>query len=826
MKLRNTVKKIAALTTGTAMIGATMMGAMAAVDLQQYPAPFVSNGTFQGYFVVGETAMPADVISMTDIGMSLQAAAVVETVVPLPGEYSQTVVSGGAKFASASQELFFGRSLSDSKSTFTDADLPVLQKTQVTTTDGVNFDVEFRVSAPEADLKYGRDVNNLDDPTFYVDFNSGAKLNMTILFPRSLNISRLHGESIVLFGKEFVVAEGAETSQALQKLTLYMATIDRTFEAGTTQTVSVGSNQYTVTVIGVNTDRETATVTINGETRQVEAGRTYTFGGERFYVKDVMGYTQPVGGGAVRLFIGSEKLVLEEGADVTMGQNDDVVQGASVSFGGSSTETSSITVSIEPSNTDDRVEGLELGQEYVDPVFGALKIAFADSVPGLMDTNSRDTIKVYPSANDRLSVRFTNYVGQEYNLEVLRGEGVSELQARYGTGDRTYVLAGNVNATGSTVQNASFGTAVHTALAKDNRFVLRQDANSEYTRVLQLVSATTTGSPRVRLQDTSIGGTTQEFSAPDTWSGTGVAAVDGQPRGTLSYDGAQYDFAITGTDAIVLVNKVVSNVVITRRGASLALPMSVANSSDTAAYVLLTEETAFNDGEPRSYGTVNLSIRYDTGAFTTGRKVRVLTPVYTADGSSQVSAPSSLVSSDSNSDRQAMVTPYGTYVWYDSSDSVSAVDLYYPRSQMHFNVFLAPAAATTISGGGEGEITSQQVNRINVGSVIFDTQAVNLIGQENMIVVGGPCVNTVAMRLMGTPAVCTEGFEVGKAWIKYFEHQDGKVSLMVAGYSARDTTLAGQVLANYDRYQAQLQGMEVVVSGGSLSQVQITAPAQ
>ncbi|MFT4309767.1 MAG: S-layer protein [Candidatus Woesearchaeota archaeon] len=799
MKLRNTVKKIAALTTGTAMIGATMMGAMAAVDLQQYPEPFIKDGVWNGMFVVGETAMPADVISGMDIAMSLQAAAVVETVVPLPGEYQQTVVAGGAKFASGSQDLHFGRTLSDAKSTFTDADLGVLARSQLTTTDGVNFDVEFRVSAPASELKYGRDIHNLDDPTFYVDFNQGETWDMTILFPRALDLNRTRGESIELFGKEFVVAEAAaETNQATQKLTLYMATVDRTFEAGTTNTVTVGDKQYTITVIGVNTDQNSATVTINGETRQVSSGSTYTFGGERFYVKDVMGYTVPVGGGAVRLFIGSEKLVLEHNQPVTKGQNDDVVDGTNVAFSGT-TETSSITVTITPRNQEERIEGLELGQEYVDPVFGALQMSFADAVPGLRDTNSRDHVRVYPSGNDRLSLQFQNYVGQEYNMEILRGDanGVG-VNPRYGGGThQVYVL------TNSTPGN--------TSLVRDNRFILRQDTQSEYTRVLELVSVTDTGNQRIRLRDVSSGGTTQEFSA------------DSNGVGTISYDGDQYTFYITGPINVSLEHPV-SNVLVTRRGAELVLPGVVINTTDGAANLVLIEETAFNDGEPRSHGNVTLDIVYDT-SFSGSRKMRVVDVDYD-HVSGTVNSSSDLVSSDTNTDRLSMVTPYGTYVWYDSSDSVSAVDLYYPRSQMFFNVFLAPAGAEVSEGGAEGDIISERVNRIAVGSAVLDSQAVNMIGQENLIVIGGPCVNQVAMRLMGTPEACTEGFEPGKAWIKYFEHAGDKVSLMVAGYEARDTTLAGQVLANYDRYRAQLQGKEVVVSGGSLSQVQITAPTQ
>ena len=53
MKIKRMVKRLFAVGTGVAMLGATAMGAMAAVDLKDYPNMFVKDGVFDGYFVVG-----------------------------------------------------------------------------------------------------------------------------------------------------------------------------------------------------------------------------------------------------------------------------------------------------------------------------------------------------------------------------------------------------------------------------------------------------------------------------------------------------------------------------------------------------------------------------------------------------------------------------------------------------------------------------------------------------------------------------------------------------------------------------------------------------
>ena len=64
MNTKKVIKRLAAVATGAAMLGATVMGAFAA-DLSDYPDMFVSDGTFDGYFVVGEAASSVDNLAMT-----------------------------------------------------------------------------------------------------------------------------------------------------------------------------------------------------------------------------------------------------------------------------------------------------------------------------------------------------------------------------------------------------------------------------------------------------------------------------------------------------------------------------------------------------------------------------------------------------------------------------------------------------------------------------------------------------------------------------------------------------------------------------------------
>ncbi len=74
MRLTKAIKKIAALGTTAAFIGATVLGAASAATLADYPSPFVKDGKFSAVMVVGDKAAAEDVIGVTDIATSLQYA--------------------------------------------------------------------------------------------------------------------------------------------------------------------------------------------------------------------------------------------------------------------------------------------------------------------------------------------------------------------------------------------------------------------------------------------------------------------------------------------------------------------------------------------------------------------------------------------------------------------------------------------------------------------------------------------------------------------------------------------------------------------------------
>jgi hypothetical protein len=147
---------------------------------------------------------------------------------------------------------------------------------------------------------------------------------------------------------------------------------------------------------------------------------------------------------------------------------------------------------------------------------------------------------------------------------------------------------------------------------------------------------------------------------------------------------------------------------------------------------------------------------------------------------------------------------------YAPSNDPREITIDYPETQrLPLLYFTSGTTAVGKAAGGELALVT-----VPVGATVFDTEVADVEAQ-NAIVVGGPCVNTIAADLLGNPADCTEGFMPGVARIKLFEHANGNLALLVAGYSGADTRLAGRILADY-RARA-LSGTELEVEGTTVA---------
>jgi len=179
-------------------------------------------------------------------------------------------------------------------------------------------------------------------------------------------------------------------------------------------------------------------------------------------------------------------------------------------------------------------------------------------------------------------------------------------------------------------------------------------------------------------------------------------------------------------------------------------------------------------------------------------------------------------------DLEQGLSTYGVFLEQtDEDDTSDAEDLTieYPLSQRGADVFVTIGSTqTTRVGASTGGAVI--VNPITVGSAKLASEVAGQETSQNLLLVGGPCINTATATLMGSSTpLCgaASGLNEGEAVVKLFENGDN-VAMLVAGWSAADTRRATRVVAEYADYADSLVGKEVVVSGTSLSDITVRAP--
>ncbi|MBW2981268.1 hypothetical protein KY343_00165 [Candidatus Woesearchaeota archaeon] len=132
------------------------------------------------------------------------------------------------------------------------------------------------------------------------------------------------------------------------------------------------------------------------------------------------------------------------------------------------------------------------------------------------------------------------------------------------------------------------------------------------------------------------------------------------------------------------------------------------------------------------------------------------------------------------------------------------------------DIFLGKRATIVIGSAAKAEDMAGAINvavtlvqnGIRIESML--DKDIDDIYAQNLVVVGGPCINSVAAKLMGYPSNCLEGFEVGKGRIKIYEYGNGKIALFLAGMTAFDTRMSTLAVTNYENLNLSGQEMEVI----------------
>lgn len=657
------------------------------------------------------------------------------------------------------------------------------------TNDELDYEQSIVFSAG-ALLEYGRGADRGDevDPILYVDFSS-ATYDVVITLKDTMNFSAMgDSEKIELLGREYTVKPNL-ASGATEDLILLGSDESVMLELGETKTI--GGIDYTLTA--ANADSDNAILKVGSSQKTIYSGNTYTIGGQEVYVKSLYISTIPTTSASVEIMVGSQEMKINGGSMAALKVNDETVKGVSANVTGGTSEATEIRFTVTPSNINDDSKYLEVGTEFVDPVFG-FKLAFTGMSEEL-DAASKSNVNL-DIAGDIATLTFTNEDGDEYSVDVY-----------------------TINATGG-IEYAEDFVALGTALTEDSEFIV-PDSTGDVSYVYKVVEFDEEDTKNTTtIKDLSTGKETvlevNDFIGDSVRTVTAISALGKSV--TVSTGGVISAFEIENDGLINLTAP--ANITGTIGGVG----------AKTQAYVWFTES---NYAEELTVADTDTIVATLTDVDSTSAYEIGISSIADA-GSTDYST------SDKAGDVEYILTEFGTYVVYDAEDK-GYMNLYYPQDrEVDYFVSVAGGDASTSQATKEysegdvlkgigtitaitaGSVTGGSFNVNPIGSLgVLDTDTT--IGKTNQIIVGGPAVNRLAAEAVGVSypsyglsSGLLEG--EGEAVIKLVE-KGTKVALVVAGWEAADTQRATNVLANYGMYSSKLSGMEVKVTGTVASPV-------
>ncbi len=700
---------------------------------------------------------------------------------------NETVITNGiitegeiAAIKTSSQPLYLGDVMYDTKSTFTETQLPtVLASGEVDGDDGKDYDYDLKIDVPNSETKYGEPEDGEDNAIIYTDFSGEQNYKLRIIFPTAVDVNELAGEEITLFGREFTFSED-EGDLSIESIDLFEKSTMVTINSGETKFVEGHSIRVDVE------DTNSATIYVDGISKNVnDEDWSGKIGGVNVYVKNI--HAPNVEGLAryVQISLNAEKLTLSDGDEVERGTSS--IDGTNVEIKPSGNKVKEIVITVTPSEFDDEVEHLAIGDYIIDPVFKTIKFSL-DSVTPDLKSDDRDYIKVKTSGDEDASISFKNKAGKEYSFEFIDNNEVTFLKEN---------------------------------IPEDGYFIT---GNNEYTQIWRVENIKVDGNEKeIRLRDQAkdsdsieikFDGAEGEFTLADGSVAkiSGVTSTkievsnivdyvytDNGAKITFDFDGVKttttkvYEKYQPGTvnfEECVLMEPITYDIYETDSSGSSEF---MGNSTVEGYYVCEDYSTDLDD--PNNYTEVtNTEVddariiieeetKYNGGSFTDNDGAQlgseIIIEIKNLDNEDDLELKL-LGSSYIDDDNKYLTTRYGTYVTENDGERI---EIYYPEEAMSIDFHI-------------GEVTSS-----------ITSQQVASEGEVSRVIIGGSCINSAAASLLGSSTpICgadfttATGVGVGQAMVQTFADSNGKVAILVAGYETADTARAVQYLIDNQGY--------------------------
>ena len=398
-------KKIASVLTSAVMLTSTIGFAAAA----SYPQPFVTSGLADAAVVYGANAAISDVTSAIDVQQKLGALATsgsAGTSASVTGGEAVPLFTGGTK-------LFINNTINAVKTVITKSDMPNTLKEE-TFSGNVDSKITQTIQiGPNPRITFEKQPTSSQDPEFGIKTSTTNTLpmfNLTATLSKAVNFSHAdsEGSSIRLFGMDFTVGSATDTDTIVLLKSATKVNID---SDNPTADVTVGGKTYTIELVSASDTAATVRVTDSAGTsdsKEINEAASKKVGGITIAVVTADETNLKL---AATIIAGSDKVTLEDGNSVLIGEDDNVVDGTTVEFGtGNPNNLTSLTIQFDAPESDK--DSVNAGTSFTDPVFGTVKLDFAGiNLPEA--ATARELIKLENSGDDKMQITFMDHRAKE-----------------------------------------------------------------------------------------------------------------------------------------------------------------------------------------------------------------------------------------------------------------------------------------------------------------------------------------------------------------------------------------------------------------------------
>ncbi len=792
MKLN--LRRIATVLASAAMIGSTLGIAAAAT----YPAPFVAGG--EGHVGVILGADGIDYTAGTNLQVDLGDELVAQTAqsgTTTTGTWTCTL--GDCAPLKRTSDLFnLGESMSDFYTYLDDDELAiVLADGEYYNYGNEKFEYTQKITLGSGlTLEHFQNDDLKDEPIIGFDLADGTHiLNYTLDFTPDNAVGGtswqdLEQTEITILGKPYFIIE-ASNSTGNEEIVLLDSANTVTITEGETATLEVGGKSYEIELEYINSDEEVK-FKVNGlSTGLITSSNPYEISPDVFVALKTALYRQKTGTlSSAEVSIGEGKIVLKNDEEVEINERD--VDGLTAYIVPNSGELDKIILMWE---LDDDT-WITADESITLPGFETTQISM-----GGFDAAEKETIKV-ENSNDAMKITVPITDGEEtFDFLYLNASATGFAGVGTESGKELLTSSGNtINITDGSKQKfvASWtdGTDVESYILKIDS-IDDNDADKNTTAIESVI----TGSNK---------GAVMDISDNDDI---------GRIRFTLDAANEKADTA-SFTVSAVSTGDVYLDRIFSEEGLKIQLPYDVTIGALSDG-MLHNETTA----DPTTF-VMNFTEEDEDNDINEGNSLTVTVGIDSDENEPEVSSVSlNEYETGDNTDvfEGYVASTLATKTVRDTNPELSDVTITYNGEEAYAEVFVQQAGTVLEKGygGGDGSAAS-------LGNVIVDDTDYSKFKSENLVIIGGSCVNKVAAALLGVEyKTCgdtwatTTGVGAGQFLIKVFENPDAsdKIAMLVAGWELTDTQTAVNYLMDRDKAVPTDVGTELKLQTSTLQEI-------